>query len=116
RTACASDNIPISLSIVLHNGTIIHPGETIHIRKGSYVHIPIEASNFSTDIWGKNARIFNPDRWVSLPHTARAPSHPGIANLMTFSFGPHACPGWKFSMLQTKIFLATLTPHFVFEP
>lgn len=116
RVATRDDNIPISSPIVLRNGTIIQPGETIHIRKGSYVHIPIEALNFSTDIWGEDARIFNPDRWSSLPHPARAPSHPGIANLMTFSFGPHACPGWKFSMLQTKIFLATLIPHFVFEP
>jgi cytochrome P450 len=116
RVATRDDNIPISSPIVLRNGTIIQPGETIHLRKGSYVHIPIEALNFSTDIWGEDARIFNPDRWYSLPHPARAPSHPGIANLMTFSFGPHACPGWKFSMLQTKIFLATLIPHFVFEP
>ncbi|KAG2368192.1 cytochrome P450 [Suillus spraguei] len=116
RVATRDDNIPISSPIVLRNGTIIQPGETIHLRKGSYVHIPIEALNFSTDIWGEDARMFNPDRWSSLPHTARAPSHPGIANLMTFSFGPHACPGWKFSMLQTKIFLATLIPHFVFEP
>ncbi|KAG2149760.1 cytochrome P450 [Suillus cothurnatus] len=116
RVATRDDNIPISSPIVLRNGTIIQSGETIHLRKGSYVHIPIEALNFSTDIWGEDARIFNPDRWYSLPHPARAPSHPGIANLMTFSFGPHACPGWKFSMLQTKIFLATLIPHFVFEP
>jgi cytochrome P450 len=35
---------------------------------------------------------------------------------MTFSFGPHACPGWKFSILQTKIFMTTLLPDFVFEP
>ncbi|KAG0709098.1 cytochrome P450 [Suillus ampliporus] len=116
RVATHDDNIPISSPIVLRNGTIIQAGETILLRKGSYVHIPIEALNFSTDIWGDDARIFSPDRWSSLPHTARAPSHPGIANLMTFSFGPHACPGWKFSMLQAKIFLATLVPHFVFEP
>ncbi|KAG1755051.1 cytochrome P450 [Suillus paluster] len=116
RVATRDDNVPISAPIVLRNGTIIQAGETIPLRKGSYVHIPIEALNFSTDIWGDDARIFNPDRWFSLPHTTRAPSNPGIANLMTFSFGPHACPGWKFSMLQTKIFLATLVPHFVFEP
>lgn len=116
RVATCDDNIPVSSPIVLRNGTIIQPGETIRLRKGSYVHIPIESLNISTDIWGENARIFNPDRWSCLPHSARAPSHPGIANLMTFSFGPHACPGWKFSMLQTKIFLATLIPHFFFEP
>ncbi|OJA18829.1 hypothetical protein AZE42_00859 [Rhizopogon vesiculosus] len=116
RVATRDDNIPISSPIVLRNGTIIQAGESIPLRKGSYVHIPIEALNFSTDIWGEDARIFNPDRWFSLPHTARAPSHPGIRNLMTFSFGPHACPGWKFSILETKIFIATLIPHFLFEP
>ncbi|KAG2062086.1 cytochrome P450 [Suillus hirtellus] len=78
--------------------------------------VPIEALDLGIDIWGGDARLFNPDRWSSLPHPARAPSHPEIANVMTFSFGPHACPGWKSSMLETKIFLATLIPHFVFEP
>lgn len=58
RVATRDDNIPVSSPIVLRNGTIIQPGETIHLRKGSYVHIPIEALNFSIDIWGEDARIF----------------------------------------------------------
>lgn len=33
---------------------------------------------------------------------------------MTFSFGAHSCPGYKFSILETKVFIATLLPHFVF--
>lgn len=68
RVAACDDNIPISSPIVLRNGTIIQAGGTIPIRKGSYVHIPIEALNFSTDIWGEDARIF---KWVnpsSVPH------------------------------------------------
>ncbi|KIJ68616.1 hypothetical protein HYDPIDRAFT_81313 [Hydnomerulius pinastri MD-312] len=116
RVATRDDNIPVSSPILLRDGTVVREGETFPIRKGSYVHVPIEALNFSEDIWGTDARSFNPDRWTSLPCTARAPAYPGIANLMTFSFGPHACPGWKFSILQTKIFMATLLPHFVFEP
>lgn len=35
---------------------------------------------------------------------------------MTFSLGPHSCPGWKFSLLEIKMFLAVLLPHFVFAP
>ncbi|KIK96519.1 hypothetical protein PAXRUDRAFT_825881 [Paxillus rubicundulus Ve08.2h10] len=116
RVATRDDNIPISSPILLRNGTVVRDGETFRIRRGSYVHVPIEALNFSEDIWGPDARSFNPNRWLSLPHTARVPAYPGIANLMTFSFGPHACPGWKFSILQTKIFMATLLPDFVFEP
>jgi cytochrome P450 len=116
RVATRDDNIPISSPILLRDGKVVRDGETLRIRKGSYVHVPIEALNFSEDIWGPDARSFNPDRWFSLPHTARVPAYPGIANLMTFSFGPHACPGWKFSILQTKIFMTTLLPDFVFEP
>jgi cytochrome P450 len=35
---------------------------------------------------------------------------------MSFSFGPHSCPGYRFSILEAKIFIATLIPYFVFEP
>lgn len=58
----------------------------------------------------------SPNRWSDLPDRARAPMHPGHANLMTFSFGPHSCPGWKFSVLEMKLFIATLLPQFVFSP
>jgi len=115
RVATQTDSIPISSPVFLRNGTILRPGETITIRKGSYVHIPIEGLNFSTDVWGDDARLFNPDRWYHLPKVARAPANPGLANLMTFSFGPHSCPGWKFSIVEMKVFLAKLLPHFIFS-
>lgn len=60
--------------------------------------------------------LYSPDRWTKLPSTARASAHPGLANVMTFSFGPHGCLGWKFSVLETKIFIATLLTQFVFTP
>lgn len=40
----------------------------------------------------------------------------GHANTMTFSQGPHSCPGWRFTLLEMKLFLATIIPHFTFEP
>jgi cytochrome P450 len=116
RCATKDDIIPISSAIDLPDGTKIEPTDGIRIRKGTYVHIPIEGLNMSKDIWGKDAREFNPDRWMDLPESARPPTHPGLANLMTFSFGPHSCPGWKFSILEMKLFLATLLPHFIFTP
>lgn len=56
----------------------------------------------------------SPDRWADLPENARAPKHPGFANMMSFSFGPQSCLGWKFTLLEAKVFLAVLLPHFVF--
>lgn len=116
RVATATDSIPVSSPVTMRDGSVVQPGESITIGKGSYVHIPIEGLNMSEDIWGEDAEVFNPDRWSSLPKSARPPNHPGIANLMTFSFGPHSCPGAKFSIFEMKIFLATLLPEFTFEP
>jgi cytochrome P450 len=45
-----------------------------------------------------------------------APSFPGLANVMTFSYGPHSCPGYKFTIAEMKAFLITLLPYFRFSP
>ncbi|KAG6918675.1 hypothetical protein DXG01_012492 [Tephrocybe rancida] len=58
RVATADDQIPISHPVVLQDGTIVKNGESISIRKGSYIHIPIEGLNLSTEIWGSDALEF----------------------------------------------------------
>jgi len=55
RVAMEDDAIPLSHPIKLRDGTVM---QEVHIRKGSYVHIPIEGLNMSKDIWGKDALIF----------------------------------------------------------
>ncbi|KAH8120630.1 cytochrome P450 [Phellopilus nigrolimitatus] len=111
RVAMRDDVIPLSEPLVLRTNERV---SEVHIRKGSYVHIPIEGLNYSKDIWGEDALFFKPERWTSLP--ANASHHPGLANLMSFTFGPHACIGWRFSLLEMKIFLAALLPYFAFAP
>jgi cytochrome P450 len=133
RVATSADTIPVSTPVTMRDGSVV---DSITIGKGSFVHIPIEGLNMSKDVWGEDAAVFkcvykdsrlfasranipfhtSPDRWSCLPKSARPPNHPGIANLMTFSFGPHSCPGAKFSIVEMKIFLATLLPYFTFEP
>ncbi|KZP32440.1 cytochrome P450 [Athelia psychrophila] len=113
RTPVQDEDIPVSSPIKLRDGREV---TSIRVRKGTYIHIPIEGLNMSEDIWGADALEFNPDRWANLPENARAPKHPGFANLMSFSFGPQSCLGWKFTLLEAKIFLAVLLPHFVFAP
>ncbi|KAJ7640114.1 cytochrome P450 [Mycena rosella] len=116
RVATTDDLIPVSHPVVLRNGKTIHEDEHIRIRKGTFVHIPLEGINLAEDIWGSDAREFNPDRWASLPAAAKSPAFPGLANVMSFSFGPHSCPGYRFSLSEIKIILATLLPQFVFNP
>ncbi|KDQ54909.1 hypothetical protein JAAARDRAFT_60368 [Jaapia argillacea MUCL 33604] len=109
RVATQNDVIPLSEPIVMKDGSV---ATEVNIRKGSFVHIPIEGVNLSSSIWGEDSLKFNPDRWIE----GQTPTHPGLANLMTFSFGPHSCPGWKFAIFETKLILAVLLPHFVFSP
>lgn len=58
RVATSDDRIPISHPMVLQDGTVVGKDGYINIRKGSYVHIPIEGLNLSEEIWGSDAREF----------------------------------------------------------
>ncbi|KAF8887769.1 cytochrome P450 [Infundibulicybe gibba] len=116
RVATEDDRIPITEPVTLRDGTVVQKGEYLSIRKGSYIHVPIEGLNFSEEIWGSDAREFNPDRWTNLPEKARSPTHPGLGNVMTFGFGPHSCLGHKFTVAEMKVFLATVLPEFTFSP
>lgn len=55
RVATRDDFIPLSEPIVLRTNELVRE---VRIRKGSYVHIPIEGLNFSKDIWGDDALQF----------------------------------------------------------
>lgn len=58
RVATADTHVPVSRPITLSTGEIIHKDECLEIRKGSYVHIPIEGLNYSKDLWGPDALDF----------------------------------------------------------
>jgi cytochrome P450 len=47
RVATQDDVLPVS-----------NDGEDIQIRKGTFVHVPIEAMNLDREIWGKDAWAF----------------------------------------------------------
>lgn len=58
RVATADDQIPVSHPVILQDGTVVAKDGHITIRKGSYIHIPIEGLNLSTEIWGSDAHTF----------------------------------------------------------
>ena len=58
RVAMADTHVPVSRPITLSTGEIIDKDECLEIRKGSYVHIPIEGLNYSEDLWGPDALDF----------------------------------------------------------
>ena len=55
RVAIRDEMIPLGEPVLLRTGEFV---DKVHIRKGSYVHIPIEGLNYSKDIWGEDALFF----------------------------------------------------------
>lgn len=135
RVATQNKRIPISRPISLFNGSTIASGEIkpvrtdyLTIRKGSYVHIPIEGWNLSQEVWGPDALVF---KYVFVflsthfihfcaffsPSRSYNPSQTfGPNNLLTFGYGRQSCLGYKFTLAEIKIFMAILLPQFEFKP
>lgn len=55
RQAMADDEIPLSEPVTLRDGRTV---DSVHIRKGSSIHIPIEGLNMCEEIWGDDAHEF----------------------------------------------------------
>ncbi|KII85490.1 hypothetical protein PLICRDRAFT_56724 [Plicaturopsis crispa FD-325 SS-3] len=111
RTAMRDDVIPLARPFVDRKGVERHE---IRISKGESIVIPILVLNRSKEIWGEDAAEFKPERWDHLPETVT--TVPGVwGHQLTFLAGPHACIGYRFSVVEIKTLLFTLLRAFEFE-
>ncbi|KAJ7500518.1 cytochrome P450 [Mycena galericulata] len=111
RIAMQDDIVPFGTPYTDIHGTV---HETLRIRKGEMVSIPILALNRDLEIWGPDAMEFVPERWASEPPLAR--TIPGVwGHMLTFLGGPKSCIGHRFSVVETKALLFTLVRAFEFE-
>ncbi|KAJ7897833.1 cytochrome P450 [Mycena leptocephala] len=111
REATADDVLPLSKVYHDKHGRAYN---TLPIRKGTVIRIPIGAVHRDKEIWGDDADEFRPERWDNMPKAATAiPSVWG--NLMTFLAGSHNCIGFRFSVVEIKSLLFTLLRAFEFE-
>ncbi|PFH52487.1 hypothetical protein AMATHDRAFT_74271 [Amanita thiersii Skay4041] len=111
RVATKDDVIPLEKPVRDGKGKIL---DSISVRKGQTIFVPILAINRSADIWGEDSNEFKPERWESIPEAAG--SIPGVwSNLLTFLGGPRACIGYRFTLIEMKALLFTLVRAFEFE-
>ncbi|KAJ7505563.1 cytochrome P450 [Mycena galericulata] len=91
----------------------------IRVKKWDIITIPIQSINKSRPLWGEDARAFKPERWAHPPSTAKP--IPGLySNTLTFLNGNpldgnRACIGYKFALIEIKIFLYTLVKDIEFR-
>ncbi|XP_059434193.1 cytochrome P450 714C2-like isoform X2 [Corylus avellana] len=83
----------------------------IQVPKGFNVWTMLVTLHQDPDIWGPDAKEFNPERFVNgingackLPHV-----------YMPFGVGPRTCLGQNFAMAELKIILALIVSNFSFS-
>ncbi|KAJ6577019.1 cytochrome P450 [Mycena vulgaris] len=110
RVAMDDDVLPLSKKYVDRTGKVY---DTIAVRRGTVIRIPIAEVHRDKEIWGDDAAEFRPERWENIPEAAN--SIPGVwGNLLTFLAGPRNCIGFRFSLVEMKALLFTLLRAFEF--
>ncbi|KAF9024028.1 cytochrome P450 [Hymenopellis radicata] len=114
RIAGGDDVIPLMYPITTETGEVL---TELPVPKGVHITTSIAAYNRNTDIFGEDADIFNPDRWLRESEVQRKNKVPlGVyANLFSFSGGARSCIGWQFAVLALHAFMVELIGQFEFE-
>ncbi|KAI8971016.1 cytochrome P450 [Trametes punicea] len=112
RQALHDDVIPLSRPVTTRSGKVV---SEVPIRAGLRLILSVCAYNREKDIWGEDAHVFNPDRWLEPGRMKRATTVGVYSNLLTFAGGVRACIGWRFAIYEVQAFLTELVSNFQFE-
>ena len=61
RVAGRDDVVPVARPFVDRRGRAC---DAIRVRKGDIVTVPLQAMNKSREVWGEDAEVFRPERWL----------------------------------------------------
>ncbi|PBK60601.1 cytochrome P450 [Armillaria solidipes] len=112
RVSSQDDVLPLSKPITTTSGKVLHE---LPIPKGLQIISSVAAYNRNKDIFGEDADVFNPERWLreSVPNTTASLGVYG--SLFTFTGGARSCIGWRFAVLEMQMFLIQLVGSFEFS-
>ncbi|KAL0955427.1 hypothetical protein HGRIS_001673 [Hohenbuehelia grisea] len=109
RMAGRDDVLPLAMPIILTTGERVHE---LPVSKGTKFILSIAGYNRNKDVFGADAQVFNPDRWLG---ESKASVNVGVyANLLTFSAGIRGCIGFRFAIIELQTFLVELLSKFEF--
>ncbi|KAF8205936.1 cytochrome P450 [Mycena galopus ATCC 62051] len=109
REAFCDDILPLKTPWTDPHGNV---HDSVRIKKGTEVFIPMQMMNLDPTIWGPDAREFIPERWEK----GIKNDIPGVwGQVISFIGGPRGCVGFRFSLIEIKSLLFTLIRNFEFE-
>ncbi|KAK1404928.1 7-deoxyloganic acid hydroxylase [Heracleum sosnowskyi] len=79
---------------------------------GAEISLPVLLLNYDQNVWGEDAKEFNPERFAAGVSNA---TKNNLAAYIPFGWGPRICIGQNFALLEAKLALATILQHFSFE-
>lgn len=110
RVAGEDDVLPLSSPITTVSGKVLHE---LPIPKGMQIMSSVAACNRNTEMYGEDAHVFNPDRWLRDPPKQKVAL--GVyAGLFTFSGGPRSCIGWRFAVMELQAVIVAIMSKFEF--
>ncbi|KAK0200879.1 cytochrome P450 [Desarmillaria ectypa] len=112
RVALEDDVIPLSRSIVTANGYTI---TSLPIKAGQIIQIPTSVLNTDPEVWGPDAHVFKPSRWLKMAIPIDQLPRGPMSGIASFLDGPRNCLGWRLAVLEFKVILALLIRDFSFE-
>ncbi|KAF9260693.1 cytochrome P450 [Marasmius fiardii PR-910] len=112
RAAAENDCVPLSNPITTTDGKQI---DEIYVGKGQLVSLSIAAYNRKTEIFGEDAHVFRPERWLEKSEGNKGTTIGVYSNLLTFSGGVRSCIGWRFALLELQAFLVEMISNFEFS-
>ncbi|KAJ3973347.1 cytochrome P450 [Lentinula raphanica] len=112
RRADEDDVLPLSTPITTTTGEVL---TELPVPKGTRTIISITAYNRNKELFGEDAHVFNPYRWLEPDHVKKGISLGPFANLATFSGGIRSCIGWRFAVIEVQAFIVELLSNFEFS-
>ncbi|KAI0295704.1 cytochrome P450 [Russula brevipes] len=109
RVSTRDEVIPLSEQVHCRSGSVI---EELYIPQGTHVIISDIAYNRNKVIWGADADVWRPSRWLD----GSVKSSGTNTGVMSFGAGHRACLGWRFAVIEIQTFLFELVSRLKFDP